>query len=69
MAREMVYVIGAPGVGKSTSVKRALPPPMMEYGSPFAHAVMRGGTMLGVLREPFGGTDALPLDVQPRVID
>lgn len=63
------YIIGEPGVGKSTLVgwlTEGLP--YEETDSPFAFRRYDCGvTELGRRREAFSGTDALAMDVQPKV--
>jgi hypothetical protein len=83
--KELLYVIGAPGVGKSSAVRLAMEslrtrPDVTEQ--PFLHLSypqhrVDGGTgyepdpiiMLGGWREGFGGTDTLPMNVQPKVLE
>lgn len=66
----MVYVIGPPGVGKTTTVRAALGEPDRIYTSPFAHCQHfdTGIFELGLPRSWYGGTDALPMNVSPRVV-
>ena len=63
----MLYVVGVPGVGKTTLLRRVLPDPIEERIDPFPHLVYAGGAQLGSAREEFGGTDALAMSVQPQV--
>lgn len=70
-----IYIIGAPGAGKSSAVKRALelvhwgnptevlkPIPHLDYGA--------GCIQLGRVRETgFSGTDALGMAINPKAID
>lgn len=70
-----IYLIGAPGSGKSTALKRALeirrwgdpvqklaPIPHLDYGA--------GLIQLGRVRETgFSGTDALGMAINPRAIE
>lgn len=70
-----IYLIGAPGAGKSTAMKRALeirrwgqptekltPIPHLDYGA--------GLIQLGRVRETgFSGTDALGMAINPRAIE
>lgn len=66
----LVYVIGAPGVGKSTVVRAALGPAERTVLKPVAHQFHQGGVVqLGREREAFSGTDALAMNAGPRVID
>lgn len=71
--KRLLYMIGYPGAGKTTLCKRLLSG--IDYGcygtvnAPFAHTVYRNcAVQLGVDRDPFGGTDTLPLNVQPVAI-
>lgn len=71
----VIYLIGAPGAGKSTAMKRALelahwgepiekltPIPHLDYGA--------GLIQLGRVRESgFSGTDALGMAINPRAIE
>lgn len=78
---KLLYLIGPPGVGKTTGLRRALD------GSVFREVIRRpfhheawfphpgemdapAGYTLGVHDAPggFAGTDALPMNVQPRVL-
>jgi ribose 1,5-bisphosphokinase PhnN len=73
---EMIYVVGAPGVGKSTTVDALT---MRCYRRPVAHpfsydvlSLPNAGGMaveLGMRRmSAFSGTDALAMNVQPKVL-
>jgi len=68
--KQFLYLIGVPGSGKTTLLHAAL------HGAtrtverfPFAHTIYAGGALveLGQARDAFGGTDVLPLNVQPVV--
>ena len=72
----LVYVVGYPGSGKTTAVRGALG--SIEVGldgrrkevvrKPFAHTIHPCGLVeLGCEKDIYGGTDALPLNVQPIV--
>jgi energy-coupling factor transporter ATP-binding protein EcfA2 len=69
MSGHFLYLIGEPGVGKSTLFEyltRELP--YEEALTPFAHRVYDCGVWeLGRRRENFSGTDALSMSVQPKV--
>ena len=71
MAGNLLYVIGYPGSGKSTAIAAALshiPVASVEY-EPFAHIRYEGGLVqLGRDRDTFSGTDALSMNVQPKVV-
>lgn len=71
----LVYVIGYPGVGKSTAVAQSLQ--LLNYSVGVAHEEPiphikwineKGNTIneLGRRRDSFSGTDALALNIQPR---
>jgi len=66
----MLYLIGVPGAGKTTLLARALEGvPCTPVAFPFAHRRYPGGILLGAARAGgFGGTDALPMSVQPKVL-
>ena len=71
----LLYVIGYPGCGKTTAMKTALAT-LSPRGServerkPFAHTIHGCGLVeLGYDRETYGGTDTLPLNVQPKVVE
>jgi hypothetical protein len=72
-----VYVIGEPGVGKSTLVRRALAPELDHFGRDGARfAVWAGyvdGASVAYLGDPrherFPGTDRLSMSVAPHVTD
>jgi len=63
------YVVGEPGVGKSTLVDhltRGVPYDVAE--TPFPHRRYDGGVLeIGRRRHEFSGTDALAMNVQPYV--
>lgn len=71
-----VYVIGLPGSGKSSAVKRALLSKGYvkgtEFEKPVPHIEWSNDTdtvtELGRRREAFSGTDALALNIQPKAI-
>lgn len=65
----LLYLIGEPGVGKSTVMKEALPEPLGVAPSPVWHTVYPGGIQLGRPREQFGGTDALAFNAKPIVLE
>lgn len=77
MINELLYLVGAPGVGKS-SVARELRAPWdaeVVRGGPVPHVRLRhpvsgrlAGLELGVPRPQFPGTDALAMDVGPRAL-
>ncbi len=67
--KKLVYLIGEPGSGKSTLAEllfRGLPAEARK--EPFAHVVHPHSIELGARREAFSGTDALPMNVQPKVV-
>lgn len=66
----LVYVIGAPGVGKSTLMAHLTLDIMVAqlHTEPFGHVLWRHDVVeLGIRRADFSGTDALPMNVQPKV--
>lgn len=67
--RQMMYLIGQPGSGKTTlmrSVFKGVQP--IEVLVPFSYVLYPNGIELGGLRPGFGGTDTLALSCQPTVI-
>jgi len=69
MKKELIYLIGQPGSGKSTvaaELFRDLPEETKT--EPFGHIVYPNAIQLGAKRESFSGTDALPMNVQPKVV-
>ena len=66
----LVYVIGYPGSGKTTATTKALGDRIVEVrAKPFKHIEYTDGLVqLGMTRETYGGTDALPMNVQPAVV-
>jgi hypothetical protein len=77
MIRELLYVVGAPGVGKSTLAReltagwdkelhRAVPVPHVKLLHPATGRL--AGLELGIPRETFSGTDALAMDIGHRAL-
>lgn len=78
----MLYIIGEPGAGKSTLMRTltaSLGRAQLQNPVPHAALVRLGGDRysagdrphaceIGTRREAFSGTDALPMDVQGRVV-
>jgi ribose 1,5-bisphosphokinase PhnN len=68
--KQVVYVIGYPGSGKTSAMRAAvcgLTSRIEE--TPFKHTVYDNGTIeMGCKRDDFGGTDVLSFSVQPKVI-
>jgi hypothetical protein len=75
MTKYLLYLVGAPGVGKSTlareltgewdrTVHRNAPVPHSTFRNPSSGIPV--GLELGVPREDFPGTDALAMDIGPR---
>lgn len=73
MKKKMVYLIGIPGSGKTTLFREllgGLAEGAEVVSQPFLHTVYRNGLyQLGGERETFGGTDVLPMNVQPKVVE
>jgi len=69
MKKELIYLIGQPGSGKSTVAAELFKRlPCGQKEEPFAHIVYPNAIQLGAQRESFSGTDALPMNVQPKVV-
>lgn len=68
---DLTYVIGEPGVGKSTLVQAALEGLWWHrVDKPFAHMIYKEKVVqLGRNKNGFNGTDALSMSVQPKVLD
>ena len=66
----LVYVVGYPGSGKTTAMRGALWSIDKEVErKPFAHTIYPSGLVeLGCEKDIYGGTDALPMNVQPTVV-
>lgn len=68
----LLYIVGPPGAGKSNLVDlltHRLKPYARVEERPFAHTVWAPGVVeLGCRREAFSGTDALGMNVQPKVL-
>lgn len=68
-----MYVIGYPGSGKTTIVRAALAlldrEVFIPAKAPVPHERYGDVWHLGVNREPFGGTDALSMSIQPAAVD
>jgi GTPase SAR1 family protein len=66
---DLLYIFGDPGIGKSSLMAALVGGQVYESRhQPFAHMVFGNGVVqLGSDRTPYGGTDALALDVQPKV--
>ena len=67
----VVYLIGAPGSGKSTAVSLATRDweHIIDWRRPFAHSVYKEGVKLGRTEAVFPGTDTLSMSVNPLAID
>lgn len=69
---QLIYLIGVPGSGKSTVMEEALfrlNTPSQEFKEPIAHVRFDDVWYLGVRRQPFGGTDAMSMSVNPKAIE
>lgn len=78
MINNLLYVCGAPGVGKSTAMARLREPwdcevmntasvPHVRLRHPLSGRVV--GVELGVPRPQFPGTDALSMSISPRALE
>lgn len=77
--RRMLYLIGQPGAGKTTLLTTALSDlGAKTMNEPLKHTIyltgsgafkVMTGIQLGIAREAFGGTDTLPMNVQPRAVE
>jgi len=70
MSNHLLYVIGVPGCGKTALVRHlVLGRRRRVRPDPFAHTVYEDGLVqLGRDRAGHGGTDALSMSVQPKVV-
>jgi GTPase SAR1 family protein len=70
MTRDLLYIIGVPGSGKTTLMRElVLGRRRRVEMQPFAHTVYEDGLVqLGRDRGTHGGTDALSMSVQPHVV-
>lgn len=77
MINQLLYLVGAPGVGKSTTarelthrwdktVMRTAPVPHVRLQHPVSGRTV--GLELGVPRDTFSGTDSLAMDISPRAL-
>jgi ribose 1,5-bisphosphokinase PhnN len=71
--KRVVYIIGAPGAGKTTLMRETMAPyQTIQHAAPFAHIEYDHPTervvQLGKDRGTFSGTDALSMSVQPNVM-
>lgn len=67
----VVYLVGFPGVGKSTALAGATSDWHLQEQrtQPFAHRVYTEGIVLGRDRPHFPGTDTLSMSVNPKACD
>lgn len=71
----LLYLMGVPGAGKTTLLNATLgdlPQTICKPGKDDrypAYTAYPGGIQLGYSEGIFGGTDRLPMNVQPRVLD
>ncbi len=68
--RHLLYLLGVPGVGKSTLMARLVQGKRRRVRlDPFAHTVYEDGLVqLGRERADFSGTDSLSMSVMPKAI-
>lgn len=70
----VVYVVGVPGAGKTTLTTRVRERfgVVSEPTQPLKHTLVGPGDVayaeMGHCRAPFGGTDSLPMNVQPKAV-
>lgn len=66
----VVYLIGEPGIGKTTLMREYTNRlgPAVEMTKPLAHRIGAGWLELGERRGTFSGTDALSMSVQPLAV-
>jgi dephospho-CoA kinase len=66
----MVYLIGEPGIGKTTLMRELTGRlgPAVEMTKPLAHRLGAGWLELGRQRGTFSGTDGLSMSVQPLAV-
>lgn len=75
MTSALLYLMGVPGAGKTTLLKAVLedlPCSIYKPGKSDptpAHTIYPGGIQLGYSEGLFGGTDRLPMNVQPGMLD
>lgn len=67
---KLIYLIGEPGVGKTTTMRELTSQlgPAVQVDKPLAHRIGAGWMELGKQRGLFSGTDALSMSVQPTAI-
>lgn len=67
--KQALYILGVPGAGKTTLVRTALQGVLAQSQivGPLTYLRYSGGIELGGRRAAFGGTDMLPLNIQPFV--
>lgn len=67
---KLVYLMGEPASGKTSVMREIVSGLQFEVvNKPFTHTIYENGFIqLGKDRNPFGGTDTLPMNVQPKVI-
>lgn len=72
MGRELLWLIGVPGVGKSSAWREATRDKVMKVNDkPIAHRLFPGGVELGSYAEKrggFTGSDGLSMSVQPQAL-
>jgi len=69
MKKQLIYLIGQPGSGKSTVTNELFKDlPFEQHTKPIAHIEYPNSIQLGAVRESFSGTDAYPMNIQPKVV-
>lgn len=67
VSERLVYLVGEPGVGKSTLARALMGEDVVQHDRPIAHLVSTCGLVeIGVRREAFSGTDGLSMSVHAR---
>jgi hypothetical protein len=68
-SKELLYVIGQPGAGKSSMMLSALHGlPYVMLDKPVPHLRYERGIQLGTMQNGFPSTDTLALNIQPAVL-
>lgn len=69
MKKQLVYLIGKPGAGKTTLMNAVFSKVgWIQNRLPVAHVVYPGGIEIGVRRKLFAGTDGLSMNIQEHAL-